>query len=322
MERFAYRPRMVRLLLATLGGATVAYWGCRAQGARRWNRGTRDLRGRLEATRRPMLPGTVDFRELENLPDPVRRYLQTVLTEGQPMVSGVRLRHAGTFNVGEKTDRWKHFTSDQVVVTRRPGFDWQARVEMGPGLPVLVHDAYVAGDGVLNASVLGLFTVADMRGGGELARGELMRFFAETAWYPTALLPSQGIHWEAEGGRSARATLTEGETSTSLLFTFDEQNLIEMVSTEARGRTVGDEVIQTPWRGKFWNYRERGGMLVPLDAEVAWVLPEGEKPYWRGHITDIFHEPARWNGHRRVQQEDGPIGPRSRVQAHNERTGA
>jgi hypothetical protein len=24
----------------------------------------------------------------------------------------------------------------------------------------------------------------------------LMRLFAETLWYPTALLPSQGIHWE------------------------------------------------------------------------------------------------------------------------------
>lgn len=27
----------------------------------------------------------------------------------------------------------------------------------------------------------------------ELARGELMRFFAEAAWYPTALLPNQGL---------------------------------------------------------------------------------------------------------------------------------
>ena len=86
MERFKYRPRMVRLLLATLGVATVAYWGCRARGARRWDRGTRDLRGRLEEARSPMFPRTVDFRELGNLPAPVRRYFEAVLTEGQPMV--------------------------------------------------------------------------------------------------------------------------------------------------------------------------------------------------------------------------------------------
>ena len=48
-----------------------------------------------------------------------------------------------------------------------------------------------------------------------------------------------------------------------------------------------------PWRGRFWNYQERGGMIVPLDAEVAWLPPEGEKPYWRGHITEISYELAR-----------------------------
>jgi hypothetical protein len=57
-----------------------------------------------------------------------------------------------------------------------------------------------------------------------------------------------------------------------------------------QGRMVGDDIVPTPWLGRFWNYGKRGGMLVPLDAEVAWVLPEGEKPYWRGHIAEISHE--------------------------------
>jgi hypothetical protein len=30
-------------------------------------------------------------------------------------------------------------------------------------------------------------------------------------------------------------------------------------------------------------------MLVPLSGEVAWLLPEGQKPYWRGHIETIKH---------------------------------
>jgi hypothetical protein len=56
---------------------------------------------------------------------------------------------------------------------------------------------------------------------------------------------------------------------------------------------VGGEAIPTPWHGRFWNYEERGGMLVPLAGEVTWLLPEGEKPYWRGHITHIEHEFVR-----------------------------
>jgi hypothetical protein len=70
-----------------------------------------------------------------------------------------------------------------------------------PGLPVRVHDAYVAGEGRLHATLLALITLADLRGTREMAEGELMRFLAEAPWYPTALLPSQGVRWEAAGER-------------------------------------------------------------------------------------------------------------------------
>jgi hypothetical protein len=276
--------------LLTLILVAVLLLGARLYGAHRWNSETQELRARLEAAREPVRPRTVAFGEIEGLPAPVGRYFRTVLRDGQPMVAGVRVRHEGTFNMGESAeDNWKPFTSEQVVVVRRPGFDWNGRVAMAPGLPVRVHDSYAAGEGVLHASVLGLFSVADMRGSGEVAEGELMRFFAEAAWYPTALLPSQGVRWEAAGDRSAHATLTEGDRTVRMLFTFDERGLIDTVRAEARGRAVGGEVVPTPWRGRFWNYEERGGMLVPIDGEVAWQLPGGEKPYWRGHIAEISY---------------------------------
>jgi hypothetical protein len=206
------------------------------------------------------------------------------------MVTGVCVRHEGTFNMGETKDKWKPFTSDQKVVTQRPGFDWDASVAMMPGLPIRVHDAYVEGEGLLHASLLGLFSVVDMRGTGDVAEGELMRFFAEAAWYPTALLPSQGVRWEAVDDHSSYATLEEGDLTITMLFTFNEEGLIHAVRADARGRAVGNEVVPTPWQGRFWNYEERSGMRVPLDGEVAWLPPEGEKPYWRGHITEIRYQ--------------------------------
>jgi hypothetical protein len=284
-------PRVFLICLALVAVLLLGVW---LYGAYRWNTQTQELRARLDAARAPVRPQTLDFHELEGLPAPVRRYFYTVLKDGQPMVSSVRVRHIGIFNMGEGAeDNWKPFTSDQVVVTRRPGFYWNGRVAMMPGLPVRVHDSYAAGEGVLHASLLGLFTVVGMHGTGDVAEGELIRFFAEAAWYPTALLPSQGARWEAAGERSAHATLEEGDHTVRMLFTFDERGLIDTVSAEARGRAVGGEIVPTPWHGRFWNYQERGGMLVPIDGEVAWLPPEGEKPYWRGHITEIFYEFAR-----------------------------
>lgn len=269
----------------------IAVWAAiTAYGAFRWANGTQQLRSRLQASRMPIKPQVVDFRELEGLPAPVQRYFRKVLQEGQPLVAGVHVQHQGTFNMGETTDQWKPFTSDQQVITRRPGFDWNGTVRMMPGLTVRVHDAYVAGEGLLQAALLGLFPVANLVGTHEVAEGELMRFLAEAAWYPTALLPSQGIRWESVDADSARATLVDGDIALTMLFSFNDQDVIETVQAEARGRTVGKQVIPTPWHGRFWNYQERENMQVPIEGEVAWLLPEGTKPYWRGHITEVAYE--------------------------------
>lgn len=279
--------KIAAVVLLTLIGLLFA---ARIVGSYRWNRKTSELRTRLAESRLPTRPLTVDFRELEGLPVPVQRYFRAVLTDGQDMLGVARVRHAGTFNMGEDSSGWKPFTSDQLVITRRPGFDWNATIAMMPGLPARVHDAYVAGEGILHASVLGLITVADLRGAGVIAEGELMRFLAEAAWYPTALLPSQGVRWEPIDERSARATLTDGDNRVTLTFSFDEDGLIEAVRSDARGRTVDGEIVATPWQGRFWNYEERGGVRVPLDGEVAWLRPEGELPYWRGRIEELTYQ--------------------------------
>jgi hypothetical protein len=46
-------------------------------------------------------------------------------------------------------------------------------------------------------------------------------------------------------------------------------------------------VTPTPWEGQWRNYELRNGMCVPLEGEVAWVLPEGVKAYWQGRITAL-----------------------------------
>lgn len=262
----------------------------RRWGPFRWETASREMRQRLEAARTPIEPKTVRFHEIEGLPSPVQRYLRTALTEGQPIVSAVTVHHAGTFNMSPTGERWRPFTSIQRVITRRPGFDWEGRISLAPGLKVRVHDAYIAGEGILHASLFGLITLAKQRGTPDMAEGELMRFLAETAWYPTALLPGQGIRWEGVDDASARAMLTDGETSASLLFRFDAEGLIESVRADARGRMIGRKVIPTPWEGRWRQYERHQGMCIPIEGEVSWILPEGPKPYWRGRITKIAYE--------------------------------
>ena len=213
-------------LVVAVGVLGAAALGVTAFGNTRWAESTRALLGRLEAARLPPTASHYDARELEGLPAPVQRYFRAVLKDGQPIIVAATMEQIGTFNLSQNGEKWKPFTSQQRVVTRRPGFVWDARIEIGPGLAVRVHDAYVGGEGILRAAVLGLFTVADLHGPGDIAQGELMRFFAETAWYPTALLPSQGVRWEAVDDHSAKATLVDGTLSLTVLFSFKEAGLI------------------------------------------------------------------------------------------------
>ena len=161
---------------------------------------------------------------------------------------------------------------------------------MAGGFSARVYDAYVEGQGFLHASLLGLFTVADQRGGAEMAQGELLRYLAEAVWYPTALLPGQSLTWAARDDSSAVATLADGGTTVSLTFLFGADGLVEAVESAERYRSVGHRYIPTPWRGRFWSYAEQDGMRIPMEGEVAWILPEGAWPYWRGRMASVAYD--------------------------------
>jgi hypothetical protein len=268
------------LIVVCLGIATV-------YGSYRWQSNTDKLRAQLTDGQRTIKPLIYDPKEIEGLPAPVQRFFRTVLKDGQAIVAAVKLSQQGQFNTSETEAKWSPFTATQIAITQRPGFDWDARIQMAPGLNVFVHDAYVLGEGNLHASLLGLFTVAKMHDTPELNQGELLRFFAEATWYPTALLPSQGVCWKAIDDTSARATLTEDATAVSLVFQFNAEGAIAKMRAEARYR---DKLTAMPWCGRFGDYSVRNGMLIPLEGEVGWEHPEGIRLYFKGRITEISYE--------------------------------
>ena len=267
--------------LLVAGGA-----GLVALGNSRWASATQAQMALLEAARLPAPAGHYDAREIDGLPAPVQRYFRAVLKDGQPLIEAATFELAGTINMSETGENWKPFTSWQRAIVHRPGFLWNGRVAMLPGIAAHVHDSYIAGVGTLRAAMLGLFTVAEVQGGGEIARGELMRYFAEMAWYPTALLPSQGVRWEAVDDHSANATLVDGLINLTLLFRFDDADWITAIHADARGSGVGTDMVLLPWDCSVSNYQLRHGMMVPTRGAVA----KGSKPYFVGDLTSLVYE--------------------------------
>jgi hypothetical protein len=277
-----------------LGAVVVIALGLRVVGTARWDELVRTHTSLLESGSvgaQSRLPAAARFhaQELEGLPAPVQRYFRAVLTDGQPIIATANIEMTGTINLSAAAEQWKPFTSRQRVVTRKPGFLWDARVDMFPGVPAHVEDSYIAGQGRLNAKLFGLITVADSQGDGEIARGEFMRFFAESPWYPTALLPSQGVRWDAVDDASAHATIVDGPITLTLLFRFNDAGLIASVRAEARGAGAGQDgvMVMLPWDCGLSDYRLQDGMLIPMAGVAAWVRPEGRKAYFVGKVQKL-----------------------------------
>lgn len=62
------------------------------------------------------------------------------------------------------------------------------------------------------------------------------------------------------------------------------------IFAQERSYEVNGEYKQFPWAGCFGNYQEKSGMMIPLDCEVEWQLPEGKAPYFKRRIAGISYD--------------------------------
>lgn len=284
-----------------VAGLAAATWGAVAFGTRSWRRVTRaeldQLQGRGVRAARDALGDTAGARvayarvaagAFDTLPPPVARFFARVLAPGQRLVRLARVTHAGEFAL--RPNEWKPFTSRQLFSVHPRGFVWDARIRFLPLVPMLVRDSYIAGTGSMLGALGGVVPLAHVEGTEAVASGALLRYLAESAWFPTALLPGEGVNWSAIDDSTARATLTDAGTTVWMDVRFHASGGIARVSA-IRERAVDGTSVPTPWEGAFSSeLLTVDGMKIPASGEVSWLLREGRHTYWRARITDATYE--------------------------------
>lgn len=230
---------------------------------------------------------TVSFKDLEGLPAPVARYFRFALKDGQPLIRVAEIKHKGEFNMG---DKWIPFESTEHFSTNPPAFIWDSDMTMGSLMSVRVRDAYFQKKGSMLGKIFGLYAMVDAKDNEKLDAGALQRYLAESGWQPTALLPNENLKWTPIDENRALATLNDGNTTVSLEFSFNENGEMTKVFTPARFKEVNGEYKLTPWECRVGNYEEIEGMMIPMEGEVGWIMPEGYQPYWKGRITEAKYE--------------------------------
>lgn len=253
-------------------------------GSRRQREALSDLVEPLVRAARSGKTPQPDAEDLERLPAPVARYLEWALPHRQ-QIGLIRLRQTGILRTVVHRERWMAFEAEHIAAPRPVGFVWNARVAIAPLLHLRVRDAFVAGQGSGQVSLLSALTVAADAGTPEMNAGSLHRFLAEAVWYPTALLPSTKLSWSAIDDHKALATLIECGVRVSLEFHFADTGQVTGVYTPARWGRFEGGYKQLPWGGRFRSYEEQQGVRVPMEGEAGWYLADEWRAVWRGRIT-------------------------------------
>lgn len=270
---------MLRLILYVLGVLVVIVGAVRAAVLFAERRFTRMVDREVDAMLAPPKMDTAfSAGMVADLPPPVQRYLLRAVPEGTPLVQNARLHHGGTFRPAPDQP-WMPVEGEQVFTVDPPGFHWSARVMMVPGLWVRARDRFNAGRGNMLIKLESLFPIADASGPA-IDQGSLMRYMAETMWFPTAMLH---MDWQPIDDHTARATLRTHGTEASLDYHFNEEDDLVMV----RGDRYRDAEKMAPWVGECHRYAEMAGVCVPVEIEVKWLLEAGEYSYARFAIDKI-----------------------------------
>lgn len=230
----------------------------------------------------------VSEEQIEGLPESVQRWFKRSGIIGKEKVMSVRLKQRAEMRL-EPGSKWMPVQAEQYFISEDPGFIWDARIKAAPFVHIAGRDKYHNGRGSMLIKPMSLFTLADSKGE-EIDQGTLLRYLAETMWFPSALL-NPYIEWEAIDDTNARASMTYKGVSASGDFTINEKGEVTLFEAERYGDFDGEFRMEI-WSIPVSEYRVFQGIRVPTRGEITWKLAEGDFNWFNFEVTDIeYNEP-------------------------------
>lgn len=201
------------------------------------------------------------------LPNPVQRYFLHAIAPGTPLASSVTLEMSGSFRLGEDKP-WVPMQAKQRISLLK-GFVWQATV--GRGLSQFVGaDYYIKGTGRMRFSLWGLVPLVNAHTH-DIARSSLGRLAGEFVWLPSALLPQQGVIWQAIDEKTVQANFVIDDEPVTLTLIVDADGKLLKLSLPRWGDTTEDGSWDyIPFGVEFQAEQQFGGFTIPSQMNAGW----------------------------------------------------
>lgn len=229
-------------------------------------------------------------KETAELPQSVKRYFNLVLKDGVPVINRALVMQSGGFRAKTEMTKWSKMEAEQIFSSNPTAFIWNSTITLFPGISINVCDSYIDGKGEMKGRILSVLNLINEKNKKELNEGALQRYLAESVWFPTALLPSQGVKWREIDKYHAEASIADSGTTVKLEFEFNQNGEVISVYTPERYREVDGKYELTPWKGTFSNYINVGDYLIPKKGEVAWHLKDQVYSYWKASLVKVEYK--------------------------------
>jgi len=220
------------------------------------------LRADWAALTRPTDPaGTFHPRLVEQLPDPVQRWLLHAIEPGTPLCRRAVLEQHGALRLGA----WRRFAAVEALAPLE-GFIWAVNAYVF-GVPVRGFDRYTGGTGELRHTAFGLRVAAAE--GPDVTRSAAARAASELIWVPAVALAPE-VEWKPVDESRATALVPGGDRLCEVTLTVRATGELEKV-TVPRWTDAGG----TPWHEELFaavchSEGSFGGYTVPIHVSAGW----------------------------------------------------
>ncbi len=222
------------------------------------------------------------------LPRPVQQYLEHVIKDGTEQIRFATVHQSGEWRALSQPE-WGKLKAKAHYTGTHPGLVWHAMIKSSPFMWTDAQLLYNDGKGSGFVKYLGMVTLFDPQGP-EVGTALLSRILMEAVWFPTSLIPSGSMRWEAVDAHSARAVLMDHGQNITATFYFNERNEVERVVTRDKYRDAETAYEREQCTMYCSDYKEFQGIKIPTTVRIEWNLEEDDFEYGRIRVDDAIFE--------------------------------
>jgi hypothetical protein len=225
---------------------------------------------------------------VESLPSALKNYLKQCGYVANAQLNYCQIKWSYAYLKMAPEKKWSLLKCSQFNFITKPARIVLFQTKLFGLFPFGAIDRFQDRKGSMLIKLLSYFTVANSRGR-EMNIAELVTILAEAILVPAYFLQPY-IKWEEIDLYTVKGTITNGNTSASGIFSFNEHHEFLRFETKDRYYTNKGKFEKHKWTSYAWNYKKSNGVSHPVNFMAVWNMPGMDYTYFKGRVDKIVYK--------------------------------